>query len=264
MPELPDVEIARRFIADTSLGRPIADVEVLDLRPLGALPAGALADALRGREFVTTSRRGKWLFAEAEDGPWLVLHLRMTGSLGVTDPGESAPPYTRVSFRFADGGALHFRDPRRFGVVGLTADPKGFAAQHHLGPDALDAGLTLARFDARLARKRSALKATLLDQSFVAGVGSIYGDEICHAAGLSPTARTQRLSAEDRRAVYRAMRGVLKTAVDRMAEDRPLPRTWLILQRHEGGRCPRCGEPVARVRVQGRYSWWCPCSQRTP
>jgi formamidopyrimidine-DNA glycosylase len=262
VPELPDVEAQRRFLEDEALGRRIERVEVLDRRPLGGLPSATFAGALEGRALTATARHGKWLFAEADAGPWLVLHFRMTGSLAATAAGEPAPSYARITFRFADGGALHFRDQRRFGVVGLAEDPGSFAAAKRLGPDALDPALTLAAFGERLARRSGPLKGILLDQGFVAGVGNIYGDEICYAAGIAPLSRVERFSSLDTRGVYRAMRSVLETAVARMIEHRDFPDRWLIHERRPGGICPRCGGSVARVRFRGRYTYWCPCAQR--
>jgi formamidopyrimidine-DNA glycosylase len=262
MPELPDVEIARRLLTAEGLGRRIVAVDVLDQRPLRDLPSKAFVDALVGRRFTATCRRGKWLFAEVEAGPWVALHFRMAGRLALTAPGEAVPPHARVTFRFADGGALHFDDQRRFGVLTLTPDPTAFCDERRLGPDALDPALTPEVFAQRLEHRSGPLKGALLNQSFVAGIGNIYGDEICFAARMAPLSQTAHFSAEDRRAVFRATRAVLRTAVDRMGEGRDFPSGWLIRERRPGGVCPRCGEPVARVRYQGRYTYWCPCVQR--
>lgn len=262
MPELPDVEMLRRYLEAEALGRRIADVEVRDKRTLRELSPSELAEAVDGKPMTATGRRGKWLFARVGRAPWLVMHMRMTGTLRVTERGEPLPPFTRVTFHFADGGALHFCDQRRFGIIGLTSDPDVLAYTHHLGPDALDPRLSASAFGDRLAKRRGSVKTLLLDQSLVAGVGNIYGDEICLAAGISPLSRVEDLSAEERQSLYRAMRSVLTTAVQRMAEGRSFPRGWIIAERHEGGVCPRCGEPVSRVRLRGRYSYWCPCVQR--
>lgn len=262
MPELPDVETMRRYLESEGLGRRIDAVEVLDPLVLRGLDPATLRDALAGRSLTETYRRGKWLFAGPDGGPWLGMHFRMTGALHASAPEEAPPPHTRVSLRFADGGALHFRDQRRLGVVTLVGDLDAFLAAKRLGPDALDPKLTSAEFVRRLSGRRGPLKGMLLDQSLVAGIGNIYGDEICHAARLSPFSRVEHLSAEEMGALFRAMRSVLRTAVERKAGERGLPRAWLIPERHDGGHCPRCGGPVSRRRFQGRYTYWCPCSQR--
>ncbi len=261
MPELPDVETMRRYLTAEALGRRVADIEVRDRRTLRDLPPRELAEAVSGKPLTVTARHGKWLFAEVGRGPWIVMHFRMTGSLAVTPPGAPPSRFARVRFRFADGGALEFRDQRRFGLIVLADDPAAFAAAHRLGPDALDPRLTAAAFEERLSKRHGPLKTVLLDQAFVAGIGNVYGDEVCHAAGLAPLSRVEDLSPKERRAVYRAMRGVLDTAVKRMTEGRPFPNGWLIDERRAGGVCPRCGEPVSRAKLQARYTYWCACSQ---
>lgn len=261
MPELPDVETMRRHLQAEAVGRRIEGVAVPDPLVLRGLAPAALDDALAGKELTDTLRWGKWLFAAAAGaGPWLLLHFGMTGSLAVVAPGVSAPDHTRVRFRFADGGSMCFRDQRRFGRVGLVDDPRAFARSKRLGPDALDRELTERVFADRLGKRRGVLKGVLLDQGFVAGLGNIYADEVCHEGRIGPFSRVEHLRAEDVRRLFHAMRQVLGTAVRAEADASRFPKSWLLAARHPGGCCD-CGGEVARRRFEGRYTYWCPRCQ---
>lgn len=260
MPELPDVETMRRLLDREALHRKVTAVEVHDRLVMRGMAPSELADAVVGRALVGTDRRGKWLFAEVERGPWLTLHFGMTGALMVTGSDDAEPRHARVTFRFEDG-ALHFRDQRRLGRVGSTADLGAFIEAKRLGPDAMDPELTGDAFAARLERRRGPLKGVLLDQGFVAGIGNIYADEIFYAARIAPLSPAEGLSAEDRRRLYKAMRSVLRTAVDREAGARGFPEGWLIPHRHKDADCPGCRGKVVRQRFQGRYTYWCETCQ---
>jgi formamidopyrimidine-DNA glycosylase len=264
MPELPDVEHMRRYFESEALGVPLVGVEVRDPLLLRGLEPSALDGALVGAGFASTYRHGKYLFASTAEGdrPWLLLHFGMTGGLERTQLGEVDPRYTRVSFRFADGGALHLRDQRRLGRVGLVDDPAGFVAGKRLGPDALDPALTAPAFDERLAQRRGFLKGVLTNQQFVAGLGNIYADEVCLAAGLAPFSLVEHLSKDDRRELHKTMRRVLGKAIDLLEAGRDFPRSWLLTQRRADGDCRGCGGKVARRRFEGRYTYWCPRCQK--
>lgn len=257
MPELPDVETMRRLLEREALRRRVSEVEVHDRLVLRGMAPRELSDAISGKALVGTDRHGKWLFAEVERGPWLVMHFGMTGALAVSGPDDAEPRHTRVTFRFADGGALHYRDQRRLGRLGVTPAPIEFAEKKRLGPDALDPKLTAALFVARFEGRRGPLKGILLDQGFIAGIGNIYADEICHVARIAPLSPAEDLSAEDRKRLFKSMRSVLRTAVDREAGARGFPKTWLIPHRHADAECPDCPGKVVRQRFQGRYTYWC-------
>jgi formamidopyrimidine-DNA glycosylase len=260
VPELPDVEVFRRYVEASSRGRWVDEVEVLDARVLGATPEHTLRLALRGRELTRVDRHGKWLFAQVDGGPRLAVHFGMTGRPVHLEPAEPAPAHVRLVLRFAGGDRLVLVDPRRFGRVELAEDPGTFARLRGLGPDALavDRGL----FVALLSRRRGSVKAALLDQRLMAGIGNIYADEILFQAGMHPRRDVAGLDATELCDLHRIMRRVLQTAVDRDADSRRYPRGWLLRRRGPGGACPRCGTRLERIVVAGRGTYLCPRCQR--
>ncbi len=259
MPELPDVEAVRRFLEAAALRRPIVRVELLAPEMLGGATPGALRRSLAGRALEATHRHGKWLFARAAGGPWLVLHLGMTGDLRQLGPAEDLPVHARLLLAFGDGWRLVLVDQRKLGRIDLAADPAAFAASRGLGPDAL--GLPAPAFEAALAGRRGAVKTALLDQRVVAGIGSIYADEVCFQAGIHPAARLDRLDRTARLRLARAAGRVLRAAVERGARAERFPRGWLIPWREAGAPCPRSDGVVQRIRVGGRSTYLCPACQ---
>jgi len=264
MPELPDVECYRRHLTATSLGRAIADVTVRKAKVL-ELPAARLRKALRGRRMKATRRRGKHLLVALDDGRWLTLHFGMTGRLlHFKDPADD-PKYDRVRFDFTDGTHLAFDDRRQLGRIGLTRDADAFFDEHELGPDALDPALSEARFVVLFAGKKGNVKAALMDQSLVCGVGNIFSDEILFQARIDPRAKVQVLGRAELGRLYRALRKVLKTAVARGAGSEAfveaLPKSFLIPHRAKDARCPRCRGPIKILKFSGRTAYYCPACQ---
>jgi formamidopyrimidine-DNA glycosylase len=275
MPELPEVELARRLIADRALHRRIADVDDSDSYVARPHAPGELRSALTGRSLTAAHRRGKTIWLETspagdpgvpgDGGPELGIHLGMSGRIVVTDPdgtvAEGGDPYrydtgpgrtrwSRFTLTFADGGSLVLRDPRRLGRVRLNPDIGA------LGPDATQ--VTPAQFRALLTKGTIAVKARLLDQSKIAGIGNLLADEILWQARVSPQEPVGCLSAAQVNRVYRAVRSVLEAAMagggahigDMIAARRP------------GGTCPRDGAPMLHGTVGGRSTWWCSREQR--
>jgi formamidopyrimidine-DNA glycosylase len=266
MPELPDVERYRRHLAATSLGREIADITVRKAKVLEQ-PAGKLRQALRGRRMKATRRRGKHLLVELDDGRWLALHFGMTGRLLHFEDPAVDPTYDRVRFDFADGTHLAFDDRRQLGSIGLTADADAFFREQELGPDALDPKLTEAAFVGLFAAKKGNVKAALMDQSLVSGVGNIFSDEILFQAGIHPRADMRQLGRAELGRLYRALRKVLKTAVARGGGSEEfveeLPRSFLIPHREKDARCPRCAAAIETLKFSGRTAYFCPACQVT-
>jgi formamidopyrimidine-DNA glycosylase len=273
MPELPEVETARRLIADRALHRRIVDVDDSDSYVARPHPPGELRTALTGRSLTAAHRRGKTIWLEtspageavAPGGPELGIHLGMSGRIVVTDPdgtvAEGGDPYrydtgpgrarwSRFTLTFADGGSLVLRDPRRLGRVRLNPDIAG------LGPDATQ--VTPAQFRALLTKGTIAVKARLLDQSKIAGIGNLLADEILWQARVSPQERVDRLSAAQVNRVYRALRSVLEAALAGGGAH----IGDMIAARHPGGTCPRDGAPMEHGTVGGRSTWWCSREQR--
>jgi formamidopyrimidine-DNA glycosylase len=268
MPELPEVEKARSLIAGRALHRRIVDVDDSDSYVGRPHPPGELRGALTGRSLTAAHRRGKTIWLEtsgigdaaAAAGPELGLHLGMSGLIVVTDPDGSVAEggdrhrydvrsglgkWSRFSLTFADGGGLVLLDPRRLGRVRLNPDIGA------LGPDA--AQVKPAEFRALITKGSVAVKARLLDQSKIAGVGNLLADEILWQARVSPLARTGSLSPAEVKRLYRALKSALKSASAKGGAHTGA----IIAARHPGGTCPRDGAPMAHGTVGGRSTWWC-------
>ena len=262
MPELPEVEIFRRYLADNVLGREIVAIDANDDFVRRAVTERSLRDALGRRRFAKTHRHGKWAFLalEPEPSPWLVLHFGMTGAPVAIDAETPLPRFPRFVVHFEDGGAFVLDDARRLGGVGLTQSPAEWVRAHRLGPDALESPPDdLA--DA-LSRRRGRLKPLLLDQTVLAGVGNVYADEILYRAGLHPLRRVDELDAAALERLAVAVHGVLSVAVDLGALFHLMPEDWLVRHRKEGASCPSgCAGRLERIVVGGRSTYFCPTCQ---
>jgi formamidopyrimidine-DNA glycosylase len=260
VPEILEVEEARRVIEERALHREIAQVVADDAWYLKrGLVAAALAVALPGRSLVGARRRGKLMLVDTSGGgPVLGLHLGMSGRVVVDgvaggDPliyasNREVEAWHRFGLRFADGGSLWLRDPRRLGAVELDPD------EDRLGPDAF--ALTRAHLARVLHRSRAPVKAVLMDQSRVAGLGNLLTDEVLWRAGIDPAREAATLTADDVARLHRATRQALRTLGRRGGShtgDMP---------RGPDAHCPRDGAPLARRTVGGRTTYSCPEHQR--
>ena len=260
MPELAEVD-AYRWLATQALNRRVVEVVAPDAWYLrGELDAATLRDALVGRRFVDARRVGKLLLLDTDkDGPVLGLRFGMTGRLLVDgtagvdqllySSNQELERWDRFGVRFADGGDLRVRDPRRLGGVEL-APP-----EDRLGPDALT--VTEDELAAALG-SRAPLKARLLDQARLAGVGNLAADEVLWRAGLDPGRPAGTLSASE---VARLHHHLVATLADLIAQGGSHTGE-LQAERRPGGTCPRDGTPLVRRTVGGRTTWSCPGHQR--
>ncbi len=257
MPELPDVESYRRYLDRSGLRREIRRVRVQEPGSLRDVSRQRLSRALKGRRFVDTRRHGKHLFTSVSGSVWLVMHFGMTGRL--EHGNGSLPDHTRVAYEFADGSWLAFVDMRRLGFVSLTADVDDYVRAQGLGPDALS--LSYAALRDLLRSRRGALKPALMDQSMVAGVGNVYSDEILFQARLDPRMAASGLEDAQCRRLHRQLRRVLRTAADRDADPRRVPKGWLLPNREDGVPCPRGRGEVRKLSISGRGAFYCPACQ---
>jgi formamidopyrimidine-DNA glycosylase len=261
VPELPDVEHYRRFFRDHAIGKRVRSVWADPTIVRNTAPA-ALAGALVGHRFEDPSRHGKWLICPT-DGPVLLLHFGMTGHLVWSGDEPLRHRHDRLVLAFAEGGELRYRNMRKLGGVWLAHDQgelDGLIGS--LGPDALAVGA--GEFAERLGRRRGGVKAALMDQTFVAGIGNIMADEILWQAKIHPRAAIESLENRERRSLYRVMRQVLERAAedDDYMERR---RSWLSHVRGApGATCPRCRTPLARTVAGGRTTYFCPRCQPFP
>ena len=262
MPELPDVETFKRYLDTTSLHQQISGVHVESAYVLKGVSGRELAHRLKGRCFESSRRHGKHLFVRADGDIWLRLHFGMTGSLRYFQRNEQAPPHTRVLFIFVNTHRLAFEDQRKFGEVGLVKDVDEFLRKRALGPDALD--VSLSQFREIFEKHRGAVKAILLNQKLIAGIGNIYADEILFRARMHPSAQCSALTEKQSAKLFRATRDVLKKAIRAKVDMDLMPRSWLLPRRGRGGKCPRCGRRLKSANIGGRTAWFCAdCQKRT-
>ena len=272
MPELPEVETFKRYLDSTSLHQRITNVEVRDAYVLKRVSASGLARRLKGRRFESSHRHGKHLFVRAGDDPpsqrlrraslWLRLHFGMTGSFEYVNYDEAAPRTARVIFRFEHNCRLAFDDQRKFGEIELIENVDEFLQTRGLGPDVLHIGLS--QFKAIVGKHRGAVKAILLNQQLIAGVGNLYADEILFRARMHPATDAARLSDKDLRRLFRATRYVLEKAIALKTDFNRLPKSWLLTYREKRGRCPRCARELKTATIGGRTSRFCQhCQRRT-
>jgi formamidopyrimidine-DNA glycosylase len=276
VPELPEVETVRRQIAPILAGACIQQASILDPRLVRPFAPELVAAEIEGERITMVDRRGKYLIVRFESGLALLVHLRMTGSFRVLAAGSAGgladdDPHRRAVLRLDNGSDVAYRDVRRFGTWELfqPAELEAYLAAR-LGPEPLGA-FSARALAKRLAARRTSLKAALLDQRTVAGLGNIYVDEALWHAQLHPLRPVGDLSADETERVHRAMRKVLRLGIKRQGaslRDYSTPRGEAGGMQHEFhayGRdsdpCDRCGTPIAKMRVAGRGTWYCPCCQ---
>jgi formamidopyrimidine-DNA glycosylase len=260
VPELVEVERYRR-LADAAVGWRVAAVEMPD----PTVAVGDLDAALRGRRVVAARRRGKLLMVDMHDGPTLGLRFGMTGTLMLDGspaidrlryaPAARVDRWVRLRVALTDRRGrrreLALCDPRRLGRALLDPDEEA------LGPDAASA--TVADLRRALGGSRgAALKALLLDQHRLAGVGNLIADEVLWRSGLDPRRPSTSLSPAELRRLHRRLRSTVDDLVERGGSH----TGDLMAERHQGGRCPKDGTPLERSAVGGRTTWWCPRHQR--
>jgi formamidopyrimidine-DNA glycosylase len=274
VPELPEVETIARFLRPLVVGQRVQAVIRLDPRMVKHSPLAAddIRRALTGSPISGVRRRGKFLLLAVPGGAALVLHLGMSGRLLWQPATAPWPAHTHLVLRLA-GGELRLADPRRFGRVAWTASHRRFG-QGWLGPDPLSPRLSAQALARRLAGRRAAIKAVLLDQAVLAGVGNIYADEALHIGRVHPATPAASLDHQAAARILRGLRRALKTAiahggtsfsdfVDALGHP-GRHQDYLRVYGRAGQPCPRCGAPVARMTVAGRSSHFCPRCQPAP
>jgi formamidopyrimidine-DNA glycosylase len=257
MPELPEVERARALIARKALHRVIAAVDDTDTYVCRPHAPGEIADALVGRALVSAERRGKSMWCETSDhGPALGLHLGMAGRIVVDDDEAGDPPprverprWDRFTIDFEDGGRLTLRDSRRLGRARLEP------AIDALGPDAAE--ITRAAFRERVSRSRMPVKARIMDQKVLAGVGNLLADEALWQARIDPRRPANGLEEAELDRLRNAIRAANRKAI----AGGGVHTGKVIPARRRDGVCPRCGTPMERATVGGRTTYWCPAEQ---
>jgi len=274
MPELPEVETVRRRLAPLVEGRRFDEVEITDARLTRPHDPVEVARELAGERVTLADRRGKYLILRLESGRALVIHLRMTGSVLHQVRSELADdPHRHAVVRLDDGTDLLYRDIRRFGTWLLLEPPEVDAyIDARVGREPLVRAYQAKHLAAELAGRRAPIKAAILDQRTVAGVGNIYADEALWRARIHPLTPAAALDAEEVKALHRGIRQALQLGLRRQGStlrDYRLPDGGSGSAQHEfkvygrgGEPCERCGTPIDKIRVAGRGTWYCPHCQK--
>jgi len=274
MPELPEVETIRRQIAPVLEGRVLSRLEIRDPRWCAPLMPEAMVDAVQGGRIERVARRGKYMVVGFADGAALILHLRMTGTLLYDASSDVA--YQRVVFTLDDGHALRFCDPRRFGTgqltLGVAAREAFFAAR--LGVEPLGGELTGERLRTLARGRRAPIKAFLLDQRRIAGVGNIYADEALFRARIHPLRPAGTLSRPQYEALAEAVRDALTAGLaaggatidDFRQADGVMGAFQHDFQVHRraGEACYACGGVIVKFVAAGHGTYSCPRCQPVP
>jgi formamidopyrimidine-DNA glycosylase len=272
MPELPEVETVRADLESETVGRRIVRVDALGARTFRRYDVADLVARTTGRVVVGVDRRGKYLLVRLDSSDVVVIHLRMSGQLLVAEVGAPRKPHTHAVFSFGEGAELRFVDPRTFGEVFVTS--AAVPELGGLGIEPLDPLFDHASLARRVTGRRVGIKALLLDQRVIAGIGNMYADEILWRARIRYDRRGDRLS---RPALRRLHDSIVTTLLDAIAHrgsslaDEQYRDLYGAVGAYQslhnvydraGLPCPRCGRPIRRVRAVGRGTYFCPTCQR--
>jgi formamidopyrimidine-DNA glycosylase len=276
MPELPEVETIRRQLEPEVVGRRLERIAILDPRWSDPAPPDEVAQALEGRRIESLGRRGKWLIAELADDIHLVMHLRMTGNLLLVPPGDTERRFLRVRMDLDDGRHLLFADARRFGtgIVLLGSDALHDYFAGRVGIEPLGPDFTPEALRGIAAGRRAPVKAFLLSQERVAGVGNIYADEALWRAKINPLRPVGTLKPAQLEALRDAVVEVLHAGIDSKGAtiddyrdasgvEGSFQHRFQVHMR-EGKPCPRCGTRIKKIRAAGRGTYYCPRCQPMP
>jgi len=267
MPELPEVETIKNELSPSVVGQSFTQVAILDIELLCGASAEEVRRGLIGQKVESLERRGKYLIFHLSNGRSLIMHLRMTGVL-LLDP-RGVDRYARAVFHFSNGHHLVFSDRRRLGLIWLVDDADTVVGK--LGPEPLDEIFTPGILGQRLNRHHIPVKAALLDQCIVAGIGNMYADEALFAARIHPLRKADALSPEEVRTLHNCIRRVLGAGIGSKGASvdsyvRPEGELGTahfdFKVAHKGGEpCPICGSTIERVLVQNRGTCFCPICQ---
>lgn len=274
MPELPEVETIKRVIEPQIQGLTLENVTVKRPEVVAYPAADEFCGRLAGQTISHMTRRGKFLVIQLNSNDRIILHLRMTGCLLLTPADYPEEKHTHVIFRLNNGKELRFSDTRRFGRFWLIKNGEAdtYSGTHKLGAEPLDKQLTAGYLQARLGKRKKAVKECLLDQSMIAGIGNIYSDEILFTAGIYPARPADSLNMEEWERLAAAIPERISyfIEVNKITPEEYLGTKWqdyrntpfLQVYGQEGKPCPKCGEMLCRMVVGGRGSVYCPVCQK--
>ena len=255
MPEAPEAEANRLRVERACLNRTIEAVELGEDTSYIELPGDNERGRLVGHQFTQIHRHGKLIFAGSKAGPWIGVHLGMTGSLRPFDQGDDEPDYIKFLIRFEGDRRLVFRCPRKLGWVRVVDSPEAEIERIGFGPDALEIGR--GAFIETIGSSRGAIKSALMEQKKLSGIGNLWSDEILYRVGIGPERKGTDLSEDTLATMYDEMRDVLNSVMETQADYGKLPDDWLIRNRTQGAQCPRCEGQIVKTKVSGRSAYHC-------
>jgi formamidopyrimidine-DNA glycosylase len=274
MPELPEVETIVADLRPHLVGRTIVRVE-LSFPTIVRHPEPELfVDGIAGMRIDSVGRRGKYILIGLGNQLVLVVHLGMTGQLRIVDEAAPLEKHTHAVLFLDDGRQLRYRDPRRFGRLLLGTEDELLTSKKmpRLGPEPIDPAFAADELYRRLRKRRAPVKAVLLDQKAIAGVGNIYADESLHRAGVRPTRRANTVTKRSAHRLHESLRDSLQTAiVNRGSSVDTYRDAWgemgsqqevLAVYGRAGEPCMNCGRPLSSVRIAGRTTVFCRRCQR--
>lgn len=269
MPELPEVETIKNELYPHIIGRRFTGITLYDTKPLRQPSTEDFCQKLRGQKINSLERRGKYLIFHLSSGDVLIIHLKMSGSL-LLNP-EQVDRHARVIFDLDDGSRIAFTDRRRLGDMWLLENEQPIIGK--LGPEPLTPEFTAELLAKRLRKHQAPIKAVLLDQSFIAGIGNMYADEALFSARIHPLRKANSLSPQENRKLHKAIVNVLHTAIDSKGASvdtykRPDGELGTAHSNfcvaHRGGKpCPICGTLIQRLAIRNRGSYFCPNCQKS-
>ncbi len=270
MPELPEVETIKNELLPHIVGRCITGVSLFWKGIVRQPSVEEFCSRLIGQKITRLARQGKYLMLQLATDDTLIIHLKMSGSLLLKEASAQPDKFVRAMLQLDNGVALHFRDPRKFGVMWLVEDADTIVGK--LGPEPLEAGFTPQLLAERLRHRKAPIKALLCDQSLIAGIGNMYADEALFAAGIHPMRLGGSLSQDDIERLHCAIQQVLRAAINNRGASianyiRPggelgTAHFQFKVAHGRGKLCPICRTPIERTTVRNRGTYFCPNCQK--
>ena len=258
MPELPEVETYKRYLDKTSLNQIITSVKIIDNRVLN-IDEVFLKKFVLGYKFESSIRHGKYLLVNLGE-VYIIMHFGMTGDLEYYNKKDDEPKFSKVLFRFKNDFNLAYISRRMFGRIDIAESIEDFIEKKSLGPDAYK--MSLEEFKGALKRRSGIAKNLLLNQSFVAGIGNIYSDEILFKTKLYPKTKIDSLEESKINELFINIKEVLQVGIERKGDLSSYPNHFLIPHRKKDEHCPICNSGIERNEISGRHGYFCPNCQK--
>ncbi len=254
MPELPEVNAFKEYFEETSLHQRMVEVVVHDAKIIRNISGADFTQNLTGRTFVGTYRRGKYMFGKLDNHKYVQFHFGMTGDFKYYSDEGDKPKHERFVFLFENGFRLGFDCPRKFARINYIEDLDEYISQIKLGPDALE--MKEEEFLKITAGKKGALKALLLNQKCIAGIGNLYADEACYQCRIHPASHLDKIPLKKKKELFKKMQAILQRAVDERPYYKEYPADWFWQWREEGKFAPDGKSKVEKADVAGRTTYF--------